>query len=104
MTENQNENEIVNPEAEEVGTEATSEHGEPYLLTQMPVVMRKGEGHVLVGDAFLHKYEDRTEAFITLNTEDGKLAGEFLTSNLVSALSLGGVLDPEAAKAVNKLN
>jgi hypothetical protein len=94
------ENEMVNPEVVAGETEA----GEPFLLTQMPVVMRKGEGHVLVGDAYLHKYEDRTEAFITLNTEDGKLAGEFLTSNMVVALSLGGVLDPEVTAGLSKLS
>lgn len=123
MTENQNENEIVNPEVvsgeqaklnaivdelleevEESGTEAVTEEGEPFLLTQMPVVMAKGEGKVIVGDAYLHKYEDRTEIFVRLDTEDGLLAGEFLTSNMVAALSIGGVLDPDVAKNIAKLN
>jgi hypothetical protein len=101
MTENVTpENEMVNPEVVAGETEA----GEPFLLTQMPVLMAKGSGRAIVGDAYLHKYEDRTEIFITLNTEDGKLAGEFLTSDMVAALSIGGVLDPEVAKNIAKLS
>jgi len=78
---------------------------EPKLL---PLVMRKGKGeeakHVVVGQAAVYHYPDHTEIIGTLDTEAGQLAGDFLSSNMVQAISLGGVLDPDAAQALANLS
>lgn len=78
---------------------------EPKL---MPLVMKKGKGaeaaHVVIGQAAVYHYPDHTEIIGTLDTEAGKLAGEFLSSKMVQAISLGGVLDSEAAVAIANLS
>jgi hypothetical protein len=90
------ENEIVNPEVVSGTPEV-----EPKLL---PLVMLKGKGeerhHAVIGQAAVYLYPDHTEIIGTLDTEDGQLAGEFLSSNMVMAISIGGVLDRSTAEAI----
>lgn len=90
------ENEIVE------GFNESESADDPIQITEMDVVMRQNstKSYVKLGTAFISKYEDRVEAHIILDKEGVAVdVGEFLTSNLVGALSIGGVAKASEVKS-----
>jgi hypothetical protein len=81
------------PENEIVEAEVVS--GEEECISRvLPMVMKKGGEHVVIGEAIITIHADRAEITGVFNKDDtGLLAVEFLSSPMVGGVSIGGFVD-----------
>lgn len=74
------------------------------VISEKPVYGRKSGKPVQVGSAVITKYENDTEITMIIGGEDGDLLTQFLVSDMVQGVSIGGVLDKDVAASLNAKN
>ena len=74
------------------------------IISEKPVYGRKSGQPVEVGKAMITMTEDSTEIVMVLTGENAQLLTEFLMSEMVQGISIGGVLDTNTASALNAKN
>lgn len=81
--------------------EETPQIDYPIHYEPKPAVLRKGAERIEVGHAAITQQGAGLVTIeITLDTHAGIEMASFLASNLCTAISIGGLLDPEAANKI----
>lgn len=72
---------------------------------KLDALMHKSGVPTVIGEATVTKHDDFFEVYIKATLPEAQQMGSLLTSGLVSAVSIGGSIDKEAAgKIFNRLN